>query len=98
MHNFNDNDEQDEANVDFTRSGIVHRDLKPENILLTSSDEKLPEIKLIDFGTAKRFEYHTFDDPTDISQQINYPVGLNEKVGTINYMAPEILTLESSSA
>lgn len=34
---------------------IVHRDLKPENILLENEDD-LQDIKLIDFGTAKRWD------------------------------------------
>ena len=33
---------------------IVHRDLKPENILLDREDD-INDLKLIDFGTAKRF-------------------------------------------
>lgn len=37
---------------------IVHRDLKPENILLTDAEDQMPEIKLIDFGTAKKFKWH----------------------------------------
>jgi len=67
--------------------GLVHRDLKPENILLTDPDQMLPEIKLIDFGTAKKFQYHEFDDDT------MYPIGLRERVGTLNYMAPEIIAM-----
>lgn len=35
-------------------SNIVHRDLKPENIKFTTRDSK--NIKLLDFGTSKRFE------------------------------------------
>ena len=55
---------------------IVHRDLKPENILLEDANSPILEIKLIDFGTAK-----------------SYSEGerLTEKVGTIAYMAPEVL-------
>jgi serine/threonine protein kinase len=57
---------------------IIHRDLKLENILLSqeSSGDPYPEIRLIDFGTArnltKDYKHH-------------------ELIGTPNYMAPEVL-------
>lgn len=35
--------------------GIVHRDLKPENLLLDSKKQDAA-LKVIDFGTASRFE------------------------------------------
>lgn len=34
---------------------IVHRDIKPENILLNSNNENAT-LKIIDFGTARRFD------------------------------------------
>ena len=34
---------------------IVHRDIKPENILLDSLDDSAI-LKVIDFGTARRFD------------------------------------------
>lgn len=76
--------------------GLVHRDLKPENILLTDSDDMLPEIKLIDFGTAKKFEYTVFTEGIMNTTEYKYPIGLKEKVGTINYMAPEIMDPEAN--
>ena len=51
MHNPPVDEDQPKAD----KYGLVHRDLKPENILLVDSDDSLPEIKLIDFGTAKKF-------------------------------------------
>lgn len=45
--------------------GVVHRDLKPENILLTDTEDKIPSIKLIDFGTAKQFYYTQFETHKD---------------------------------
>lgn len=90
MHNPNNYDDLE------GKFGIVHRDLKPENILLTDSDDMLPEIKLIDFGTSKKFEYHEFTDSGFISSTKHmYPIGLKEKVGTLNYMAPEVMSLET---
>jgi len=54
---------------------IMHRDLKPENILL-EANKQYDQIKLIDFGTAKKF---------DPSKKIK------EQIGTPYYIAPEIL-------
>lgn len=56
--------------------GIAHRDLKLENFLFA---DKTPdsEIKLIDFGLAKRYNVHK-------------PARLNSFVGTPFYVAPEI--------
>mmetsp|Transcript_5066 Transcript_5066/g.9087 ORF Transcript_5066/g.9087 Transcript_5066/m.9087 type:complete len:919 (+) Transcript_5066:104-2860(+) len=62
------------------KNGICHRDLKPENFLLAKKcgpDLPLKEgkVKLIDFGTAKRF---------DLGQ-------MTTKVCTVHYVAPEVL-------
>mmetsp|Transcript_77511 Transcript_77511/g.107679 ORF Transcript_77511/g.107679 Transcript_77511/m.107679 type:complete len:446 (+) Transcript_77511:86-1423(+) len=54
---------------------IVHRDLKPENLLL-SSKEKDAQIKVIDFGTSRKF----------VEGQ-----KMTEKLGTPYYVAPEVL-------
>jgi len=58
--------------------GIVHRDLKPENILISDRDSKL-QLKILDFGLSKI-------------------MSLTERtvdgVGTIYYIAPEVLLRE----
>eukprot|EP01121_Diplochlamys_sp_Union-15-3_P007896 TRINITY_DN2049_c0_g1_i4.p1 TRINITY_DN2049_c0_g1~~TRINITY_DN2049_c0_g1_i4.p1 ORF type:complete len:576 (-),score=59.83 TRINITY_DN2049_c0_g1_i4:33-1535(-) len=58
---------------------IVHCDIKPENILLS---DKTPEatIKIADFGLAMHV------GPNDLAHK--------QMVGTIAYMAPEVLELE----
>ena len=53
----------------------VHRDLKPENILIDDEDD-LSSIKLADFGLSASF-------------RLNTAYSLNEKMGTLLFMAPE---------
>ncbi|KAG1661087.1 hypothetical protein FOA52_012076 [Chlamydomonas sp. UWO 241] len=55
--------------------GIMHRDLKPENVLLDSAGH----VRLTDFGLAKELD---LDDPDERS---------NSFIGTMEYMAPEII-------
>jgi serine/threonine-protein kinase len=55
--------------------GVVHRDIKPANLILDPDGR----VRLADFGIAK-----TVDDPTSIT-------ATGELVGTISYMAPELL-------
>jgi len=54
---------------------IVHRDLKPENLLLDSKSLDA-RLKVIDFGTSKKFTAGT---------------KMNQKFGTAYYIAPEVL-------
>jgi len=56
-------------------SNVVHRDLKPENLLLTSEDDDT-NVKIADFGFAKRI--------TDLKPD-------ETACGTPGYVAPEIL-------
>ena len=58
---------------------ICHRDIKPENFLITINEQNRPIVKLIDFGLA---------------QYINRGHKMRGKIGTIMYMAPEILKKE----
>jgi len=59
---------------------IAHRDLKPENLLFTSSDPKKAELKLTDFGFAKKSDPNT--DTTRLLTSCFTPY----------YAAPEILS------
>jgi len=54
---------------------VAHRDLKPENLLLTSESDD-SDIKIADFGFAKR---------------VKSPNSLTTQCGTPGYVAPEIL-------
>ena len=67
--------------INFIHSrGIVHRDLKPDNILLQDmvpDDPEKPRVKVSDFGFATSFQ--------------DNPESLKLRLGTPNYMAPEII-------
>jgi len=56
-------------------NNVAHRDLKPENLLLLSADND-SEVKIADFGFAKR---------------VFVPNSLTTQCGTPGYVAPEIL-------
>ncbi|MEX0667250.1 MAG: serine/threonine-protein kinase, partial [Acidimicrobiia bacterium] len=71
------------AAVDYAHeNGIVHRDIKPANVMI----EPGGRIRLADFGIAKPLE-----DPATITSP-------GEVVGTISYVAPEIIGGEHASA
>ncbi|CAG7862362.1 unnamed protein product [Brassica rapa] len=59
---------------------VIHRDVKPENFLFSSDDEESSKLKAIDFGC---------------SVYIKEGVELKEKVGSLYYIAPEVLREES---
>ncbi|KAL3935333.1 MAG: hypothetical protein SGBAC_009132 [Bacillariaceae sp.] len=53
-----------QALVDLHSRKIVHRDIKPENILLFNCDESDIQVKLCDFGVARK-TCDNYDTPTD---------------------------------
>ena len=64
------------AALDHAHSvGVIHRDIKPANLIMAPDGR----VRIADFGIA-----HTVDDPATITSS-------GELVGTITYMAPEIL-------
>ena len=61
---------------------IIHRDLKPENILVNKNENGFVQIKVCDFGTSLMFNRGEVQD---------------ELVGSIYYIAPEVLKKKYNS-
>jgi len=72
---------------------IIHRDIKPSNIFIFASGQA----KLGDFGLARICEKHQSiidSDPPIIGNLPHY----TSNIGTLNYMAPEIMVRSSRSS
>jgi len=58
--------------------GMIHRDIKPENIVL-QNDAKVDQVKVVDFGIAKKF---SLLPGVDLASE-------GQALGTPGYMSPE---------
>jgi len=68
------------------KAGVIHRDLKPENIMIVRDHAK-PAPRVLDFGLAKMTGPIGEHDATLV--QSGHSAGV---VGTLMYMAPEVLS------
>ena len=72
--------------------GVVHRDLKGQNVVITPQGRA----KVLDFGLAARLSEPDADEATRTQEEALGAQGV--LVGTLAYMAPEVLRGESATA
>lgn len=64
-------------------NGVVHADLKPENLMMSSEQDDVAQLKVVDFGCAVM----QHDSSSDLTEESN---GQDEISGTTAYMSPEL--------
>jgi serine/threonine protein kinase len=69
---------------------IVHRDLKGGNVVITHDGR----VKVLDFGLARRLDRESVDAVTRLQASVERDQSI---VGTLPYMAPEVLTGETGN-
>ena len=67
------------------RAGLIHRDVKPENVLIATSDGG--RVKVADFGLAKA-----------VSADTQHTATGGVIIGTVSYLAPELVVDGTSDA
>src|SRR5262245_32538306 len=72
--------------------GVVHRDLKTANVLVTPEGR----VKVLDFGLAKRLPGDDLSE--EVTRSADALTETGQVVGTLHYMAPEVLRGQAADA
>jgi eukaryotic-like serine/threonine-protein kinase len=71
--------------------GVIHRDIKTANVVITPAGQ----VKVLDFGLAR---FYSDTELADATRSNESAANANAVVGTLPYIAPEILRGEQASA
>ncbi|MBZ5542402.1 MAG: serine/threonine protein kinase, partial [Acidobacteriia bacterium] len=71
--------------------GFIHRDLKPKNIMLVTQPDGSRQVKILDFGLAKKVKVFSASAPADSGGTTLLDITKSEAlfIGTPDYMSPE---------
>lgn len=78
------------------RVGVLHKDLKPANILAAAGPDRLPALRLTDFGAADLDERSTTALESMSQTLLGALAGISDS-GTPMYLAPELLRGEPAT-
>lgn len=80
-----------EALVAAHAKSFIHRDIKPKNIMLVPQPGGSPQVRILDFGLAKKVKVFSLSGPTDQDGMSLVDITKSEAmfIGTPEYMSPE---------
>ena len=78
--------------------GVLHKDLKPGNILISTEQDRKPQIKIADFGSAALLAPSRLGALGITNMGFTHTEDAGSLSGTVMYVAPEVIAGQSPTA